>query len=147
MGQVPLQEGQSSACRRRKETLQVQAWYSCPLRDLQVSKINGVADQKAPIPEVGEGDCPGLQVKDELCQWGNPGTAGGSGGLSGWPIQRHQPVCHPHQVHYHHAKGHRVGQMHPWGVLITLALFRAKQTKQVPVGPPTPPRGNNLKSY
>ena len=131
MGQVPLQEGHSSAC-RRKETSQVQVWYSCPPRDLQVPKINRVADQEAPIPEVGEGDCPGLQVKAELCQWGNPGTAGGSGGLSCWPIRGHQPVCHPHQVHYHHAKGHPVGQMHPWGALITSALFRAKKIKLGP---------------
>ena len=85
-GQVPLQEGHNSACRRRKETSQVQAWYSCPPRDPQVPKIDRVADQKTPIPEVGEGDCPGLQVEAELCQWGNPGTAGGSGGLSCWPI-------------------------------------------------------------
>ena len=35
---------------------------------------------------VGEGDCPGLKRKVEFCQWGNPGTAGGSGGLSCWPI-------------------------------------------------------------
>ena len=84
-GQVPPEEGHSSAC-RRKETSQVQAWYSCPPRDSQVPKVNRVADQEAPIPEVGERDCPGLQVEAELCQWGNPGTAGGSRGLSCWPV-------------------------------------------------------------
>ena len=82
-GQV--QEGHSSAC-RRKETPQVQAWYSCPLRDPQVPKVDGAADQEAPISKVGERDCPRLKRKVEFCQWGNPGTAGGSGGLSCWPI-------------------------------------------------------------
>ena len=37
-------------------------------------------------------------------------------------------------------------QMHSWGVLITSALFRAKQITWSFLGPPIPPKGNNLKS-
>ena len=58
VGQV--QEGHSSAC-RRKETPQVQAWYSHPPRDPQVPKVDGAVDQEAPISKVGERDCPGLK--------------------------------------------------------------------------------------
>ena len=54
------QEGHSPACRREEEASQVQVWYSRPPRNPQVPKIDGAADQEAPVQEVGERDCPGL---------------------------------------------------------------------------------------
>ena len=66
--------------------MKIQAWYSSPPRNLPISEVHRAADQEAPISKVGEGDCPGLERKAEFCEWGNPGTAGGSGGLSFWPI-------------------------------------------------------------
>ena len=84
-GQATLKEGHSTAD-RSEEATKIQAWYSGPLRNLPISEVHRAADLEASISKVGEGDCPGLERKAEFCQWGNPGTAGGSRGLSCWPI-------------------------------------------------------------
>ena len=68
---------------RSEEATKIQAWYSSPLRNPPISEVHRAADQEAPISKAGEGDCPGLERRAEFCQWGNPGTAEGSGGLSG----------------------------------------------------------------
>ena len=84
-GQATLKEGHSTAG-RSEETTKIQAWYSGPPRNPLISEVYRAADQEAPVSKVGEGDCPGLERRAKFCQWGNLGTAGGSGGLSCWPI-------------------------------------------------------------
>ena len=76
-GQATSEEGCSTAG-RTEEATQVQAWHRGPLRDSPVPEIDQATDQEAPIPKAGERDCPGHEGEAELCQWGNPGTAGGS---------------------------------------------------------------------
>ena len=40
--------------------MKIQAWYSIPLRNPPIPEVHRAADQEAPVPEVGERDCPGL---------------------------------------------------------------------------------------
>ena len=61
-------------------------WYRpgtvalCEIR--RFPEVNEATNKEAPIPEAGAGDCPRHERKAELCQWGNPGTAGGSRSVS-----------------------------------------------------------------
>ena len=54
-----------------------------------IPEIDRVTNKEAPFPEAGARDCPGHEGKTELCQWGNPGTAGGSGGIPRQFVQGH----------------------------------------------------------
>ena len=57
------------------------AWYCGPPQNLPIPEVYRTINKEAPFPEAGARDCPGHEGETELCQWGNPGTAGGSGGI------------------------------------------------------------------
>ena len=80
---------------------------------MSLSEDHSTANPEVALPEVGEGDRPGLQDRPAVPVSGDTVPVGSSRGLPRQTVRGLQPVCYPRQESYHHAKRHQVGKMNP----------------------------------
>ena len=112
-GQQGCKEDRQRHWQRCQEAPQIQTWNSCSQRNQKVLKVNWALDPQVALPTSGQRDRPRVQVRPPFPVAGSVRTSGGSWGLHGRLVWRHESLRDPCQACDHHAQGHPTCSSHP----------------------------------